>query len=110
MPPARSKRPLVLYTRDALAIVAELNRDRLALEVFCAHMDRQGWSRQEALRAIASLERRGWLDVDGLTLRISESGFAAATTGEGVVLRQPRPSALQSAGRSKNTRMPRGLF
>lgn len=106
--PIKSKRPPPSYVRDALAVVAESDTAHMSLQHFRMHMDRRGWSADETSRAVMSIERRGWIAVGGGSFRITASGQAAVSTGEGVVA--PKKSVSRMKHRVKQTRMPGGLF
>ncbi len=104
----RKRRPPP-YVIDALARLAEAGERRLPLARFEMMMG-GGWTREITLRAVHSMERRGWIVLKTGTIHITDDGHAATTKGVGVVPPKKRALTWGTRHRVASTRMPRGLF
>jgi hypothetical protein len=68
-------------------------------------MSQRGLRRDDCHSALASLARRKWLTLEASMLVLTDAGWLAVTTGEGV-----RVISSRRVGRSGTRRMPIGLF
>lgn len=102
------KRP-PLYVMDALNYLEESGQRRLTLRRFESMMW-NAWSRAITLRAIQSLQRRGWIVLTSGMIDFTDDGHAAATKGIGVPLRKKLDVRAGTKNRVTSTRMPPGLF
>lgn len=93
------------YAIAALDVLAKVDRRQMPWGEFRAAMAE--WSSLDTSRAIASLERRGWVVFANERILITDAGYLAATTGEGV----PGPRRVpRKVSKTKHARLPRGLF
>ena len=100
----RGKRPLTPSAAAALELIAAAGMRRFAMPDFELRMSQRGYNAQEWRSAVTSLLRRQWVTADGSTLFVTDAGWLAATSGEGVpVVRKRDRSRVRS-------RMPAGLF
>jgi ABC-type phosphate transport system auxiliary subunit len=98
------------YVLDALACLARSGERRLPTSRFEMMLIGVQWPRQTIQRTILALERRGWINVYGGIIVLTDEGHAAATQGIGVVQPKKREPGAGMRQRVRSTRMPRGLF
>lgn len=105
MSEAKRRRP-PLHALIALEVIAKLGRREFSWWAFKTAMPAAGHT-STAQRALDALERRGWVEVTGETIVVTDAGFRAATTGEGV----PPPRSIQRrTSKTRHNRLPHGLF
>lgn len=108
MEKALRRRP-PLYVIDALShlsVAIDRRLPKLQFEMLMGNV----WSRAIAIRAIAALERRGWVVLQSGTIHITDTGHAAASGELGNLTQSKRKTFGRSLNRVAATRMPRGLF
>lgn len=100
----RKKRPLATSARTALELIADAGERRIPRWDFHLRMSQRGANGRDLLNAMSTLARRDWVHSAGAYLIVTEAGWLAATTGEGVV---PPRKITRLTGLQ---RMPPGLF
>ena len=105
---AVGRRPPV-YVLDALEFVAGETRDEIPIFRLQVLMGSRRWAPEFASRAVRALQLRCWVTFENGIIRITDSGHAAAMTGEGIP-QAKKPKRPSAKSRSKHARMPPGLF
>jgi hypothetical protein len=102
MSDSKSRRP-PLHALVALDIIAQLGKRSFSFWEFRMATPSQ-WKSGSSRLSLTALERRGWIIFENETITLTDAGYLAATTGEGI------PPAKKSERRASRQRMPHGLF
>ena len=105
MSEAKRRRP-PLHALIALDVIARLGTRQFSWWTFKTALPVPGHS-SIAQRALDALARRGWVLVQGETIVVTDAGYLAATTGEGV---PPARTLQRHQPKTRHNRLPRGLF
>jgi hypothetical protein len=102
----RRWRQLLPGARIAYELLPTFGTRKIPITEFELRMNERGCWGNELKNGILGLVRRGWVTTDKSMLTITDEGWSAVVTGEGV----PALKAKPRVRRAKHARMPAGLF
>jgi hypothetical protein len=105
VPEKRHQPRLPETVRVALEVIADAQLRRFTLHGFELFMFQKGLRSVDARRAVDAMATRGWLVIDRPMISITDEGWMAATTGEGV----PPRGRIRRTKPTKHRRLPKGL-
>lgn len=101
--PLKLGQRLAPCTVVALEVIAASGARQLRMSDFELLMHQRGCDVREMTRALGALARRGWASAVGSSLVVTETGYRAATLGDGLPV-------IARKHRRRRERVPHGLL